>query len=158
MDRILDRDEKKEAEKDVDKDSVKDTKTKEPEVVKEQGKHKEAECRSTAQQDTSEEDEKEGFDFEAAVYKKDEVDPNKRFDHAAHFDAFMTGFIFCHMARQLGDQALNSHINNLYLMKFDVPLKLAQNVFAKPSKSWVDASRHIESMGKEVGSDTYLDD
>ncbi|KAI7871233.1 ribonuclease H-like domain-containing protein [Spinellus fusiger] len=59
----------------------------------------------------------------------------QRRDHAAHFDAYMTAFVFCHFAHEMGD-GLKEHINKINLMRLQIPLRVTKSEFAKPSVAW----------------------
>ncbi|KAI8081637.1 ribonuclease CAF1 [Halteromyces radiatus] len=59
-----------------------------------------------------------------------------RRDHSAHFDAYMTAFIFCHFLSTLPADELPTHINKVNLMRLDIPLRLVQSHYAKPSLEW----------------------
>lgn len=108
---------------------------KRPDVVAESAKYTEAECSSRAERKERGEKRKTKVDFEAAVAGKHEVKPRKCFNHGAHFDAFMTGFVFSHLELELGNKNLNKHINKVYLRlaNLDFPFKLPMDKYEEPS-------------------------
>ncbi|KAI8332427.1 ribonuclease CAF1 [Chlamydoabsidia padenii] len=74
---------------------------------------------------------------QVSTTRKDQQDIKQhtgRRDHSAHFDAYMTAFIFCHFLTTCPDLPL--HINKLNLMRLDIPLHLKQSHYSKPSTEW----------------------
>ncbi|KAI8339330.1 CAF1 family ribonuclease-domain-containing protein, partial [Chlamydoabsidia padenii] len=61
----------------------------------------------------------------------------ERRDHSAHFDAYMTAFVFCHFLSTVPLEDLSSHVNKLNLMRMDLPLRLVESHYAKPSTEWI---------------------
>ncbi|ORZ17113.1 ribonuclease CAF1 [Absidia repens] len=59
-----------------------------------------------------------------------------RRDHSAHFDAYMTAFIFCHFLSTMRRDEMSTHINKLNLMRMEIPLRLEKSHYAKPSAEW----------------------
>lgn len=68
--------------------------------------------------------------------------PEPSYYHSAHFDSFMTGFIFAHQLQEFRDY--NVHSNKLYLMGKDIPLPIQKSAFSKLSKGWLDLKSEIE--------------
>ncbi|KAL0092759.1 CCCH-type zinc finger transcription factor [Phycomyces blakesleeanus] len=68
--------------------------------------------------------------------KAPSIEPNQRRDHAAHYDAFMTAFVFCHQASELGPVALKENINKINLMRLRIPLRVVKSHYSKPSSAW----------------------
>ncbi|CAO3587404.1 unnamed protein product [Absidia cylindrospora] len=62
--------------------------------------------------------------------------PTPRRDHSAHFDAYMTAFIFCHFLSTMRPDEMSTHINKLNLMRMEIPLRLQKSHYAKPSAEW----------------------
>src|SRR5207237_8519769 len=55
--------------------------------------------------------------------------------HAAHFDSYMTGFVFARQLLILSEgEVLNEHKNKLYLMNKDRPLLVQKSEFAQISE------------------------
>ena len=55
--------------------------------------------------------------------------------HAAHFDSYMTGFVFARQLLILSEvEVLNEHKNKLYLMNKDRPLLVQKSEFANTSE------------------------
>ncbi|RUP46041.1 ribonuclease H-like domain-containing protein [Jimgerdemannia flammicorona] len=55
--------------------------------------------------------------------------------HSAHFDSYMTGFIFAHQLTEYGEMAMcDKHRNRLYLIGKDLPLRVEKSQFATISK------------------------
>ncbi|KAI8377394.1 ribonuclease CAF1 [Radiomyces spectabilis] len=67
----------------------------------------------------------------------EQEEPKKRRDHAAHFDAYMTAFVFCHFGMTLG-KTLSSHINRLNIVRLHVPLRIEKSAYTKPSVAWTE--------------------
>ncbi|KAI9006560.1 ribonuclease CAF1 [Phycomyces nitens] len=61
---------------------------------------------------------------------------NQRRDHAAHYDAFMTAFVFCHQASELGPVVLKENMNKINLMRLRIPLRVVKSHYSKPSPAW----------------------
>ncbi|CAO3627050.1 unnamed protein product [Cunninghamella echinulata] len=59
-----------------------------------------------------------------------------RRDHASHFDAFMTAYVFCYYKATLSKEALSDSINKLNLMRLNIPLRIAESHYSKPSEEW----------------------
>ncbi|KAI9301519.1 ribonuclease CAF1 [Cunninghamella echinulata] len=59
-----------------------------------------------------------------------------RRDHASHFDAFMTAFVFCYYKSTLSKETLSDSINKLNLMRLNIPLRIAESHYSKPSEEW----------------------
>ncbi|KAG2174926.1 hypothetical protein INT43_005988 [Umbelopsis isabellina] len=68
--------------------------------------------------------------------------PEPAYYHSAHFDSFMTGYIFAHQLQEFRDY--NVHSNKLYLMGKDIPLPIQKSAFSKLSKGWLDLKSEIE--------------
>ncbi|CAO3627064.1 unnamed protein product [Cunninghamella blakesleeana] len=66
-----------------------------------------------------------------------------RRDHASHFDAYMTAFIFCYYISTLSKEDLTDSINKLNLMRLKVPLRIAESHYSKPSEGWVSIKSKI---------------
>lgn len=50
--------------------------------------------------------------------------------HSAGFDAFATGFIYCHLFLRFGGSKMHALGNNIYLIGKDFPLKLQQSQYS----------------------------
>ncbi|KAF7730809.1 Target of EGR1, member 1 (Nuclear) [Apophysomyces ossiformis] len=75
----------------------------------------------------------------------EQEDPKQRRDHAAHFDAYMTAYVFCHIISSLGDATIQSHINRVNLMRLNVPLRITKSQYAKPSPGWIEVRDTLEA-------------
>ncbi|ORZ00362.1 ribonuclease CAF1 [Syncephalastrum racemosum] len=62
-------------------------------------------------------------------------------DHASYFDAYMTAYVFCHLTKALEPDAMKQEINRVYLMRLNVPLRLVESIYAKPSTAWLEVKK-----------------
>lgn len=60
--------------------------------------------------------------------------------HSAHYDSYMTGYIFAHQLAEYGEVTMrDNHRNRLYLIAKDVPLRVERSRFTKTSKGHDEA-------------------
>ncbi|KAG0180557.1 Target of EGR1, member 1 (Nuclear) [Apophysomyces sp. BC1034] len=89
-------------------------------------------------------------DSQSATYlvekpASEEEDPKQRRDHAAHFDAYMTAFVFCHIMSEVGESKVQSHINKLNLMRLHIPLRIVKSQYAKSSPGWIEVRKALDA-------------
>ncbi|KAI7853302.1 ribonuclease H-like domain-containing protein [Circinella umbellata] len=65
-------------------------------------------------------------------------------EHSAHYDSYMTGYIFCYMVTQYqaGDE-LHDAMNKLNIMKLDIPLRITHGNFSKPTLQWQTVKKYL---------------
>lgn len=64
--------------------------------------------------------------------------------HSAHFDSYMTGYVFLHQLQDIRDY--NVHANKLYLMAKDIPLPIQKSAFTKLSTGWTALKAELAKL------------
>ncbi|KAI8144237.1 ribonuclease H-like domain-containing protein [Fennellomyces sp. T-0311] len=65
--------------------------------------------------------------------------------HSSHYDAFMTGYIFCYMATQVKPDVLQDAMNKINVMRLSVPLRIAKSAYSKPTLAWEATKQHLKN-------------
>ncbi|OZJ05448.1 hypothetical protein BZG36_01617 [Bifiguratus adelaidae] len=71
--------------------------------------------------------------------------PSAQSYHSAHFDSYMTGYIFLHQSLKLFsvDEMTTEARNRIYLMGKDIPLRLQKSMYTTISKNWAQAKQDM---------------
>ncbi|KAI8579356.1 hypothetical protein K450DRAFT_242861 [Umbelopsis ramanniana AG] len=70
--------------------------------------------------------------------------PGPSFYHSAHFDSYMTGYVFVHQLQEFRDYT--THANKLYLIGKDIPLPIQKSAFTSLSKGWQELKAELQKM------------
>lgn len=70
--------------------------------------------------------------------------PEPSFYHSAHFDSYMTGYVFLHQMQDIRDHSV--HANKLYLMGKDIPLPIQKSAFTNLSKGWLELKADLTKL------------
>lgn len=68
--------------------------------------------------------------------------PGPSFYHSAHFDSYMTGYVFVHQIQEFRDYT--THANKLYLIGKDIPLPIQKSAFTSLSKGWQELKAELQ--------------
>ncbi|KAG2185166.1 hypothetical protein INT44_001956 [Umbelopsis vinacea] len=76
--------------------------------------------------------------------------PGPSFYHSAHFDSYMTGYVFVHQLQEFRDYT--THANKLYLIGKDIPLPIQKSAFTSLSKGWQELKAELQKINPDTSS------